>query len=168
MRVVGIDPGPRKSAIAVFDGRLLTAWTCENFMMIDHIRRDEQILKSDTMVCEQVIYYSNTPSGRDVYDTAYWSGFFQGLWMSASESPTKVDLLSRPDILEHLCNNRRAKKKHVRQALIDRFGKPPTKKCPNPNYPNGTRPSYHEWDAWACAVTCYDKGIMIIRGGCNE
>ena len=59
----------------------------------------------------------------------------------------------RRDVKLHVCQSPRAKDANVRQALLDRFGPPGTKKAPGTTY-GITKDT---WQALAVAVTWDDK-----------
>jgi hypothetical protein len=63
------------------------------------------------------------PVGAEVFETIYWSGRFAEAY--GVEHDARI---TRIDVKMHLCHSPRAKDGNVRQALIDRFGKPGTKK----------------------------------------
>ena len=62
-------------------------------------------------------------------------------------------MIPRKDVKRHLCGNTTTNDKYVRQALIDRFGEPGTKKNPGRLY--GV--SGHIWAALAVAITAADR-----------
>ena len=70
--------------------------------------------------------------------------------------PQPITLCYRKDIKLHLCGTTKARDPNVRQALIDRLGKPGTKKNPGPTY--GV--SSHAWSALAVAVYASDQAKL--------
>jgi hypothetical protein len=65
----------------------------------------------------------------------------------------RCDRITRGEVKVHVCNSKKAKDANVRQALIDRLGKPGTKKAPGPTY--GIAGDV--WAALAVAVTWWDS-----------
>jgi len=89
------------------------------------------------------------PVGNETFETCLWIGRFEEAF-----NPSRDSLRCyRKDIKLHLCGTTRAKDPNVRQALIDRLGKPGTKKNPGPTY--GVRS--HVWSALAVAVYAADQ-----------
>lgn len=86
--------------------------------------------------------------GAEVFDTCLWIGEFRGYMR-----PQPVTLCYRKDIVVHLCGTAKARDPNVRQALIDRLGKPGTKKNQGPTY--GIK--NHMWAALAVAVYAADQ-----------
>jgi hypothetical protein len=94
----------------------------------------------DFAAIEMIASYG-LPVGREVFETCLWIGRF----MERLDKPTR--LIYRKDVKLHLCNSPRAKDGNVRQALVDKYGKPGTKKNPGKLY--GI--SGHLWAALAVA-----------------
>jgi hypothetical protein len=95
------------------------------------------------------------PVGAEVFETALWIGKFMHAWQRNSG---KVELVYRQNIKLHFCHSARANDSNVRQALIDRFGKPGVKKNPGKLY------GIHKdmWSALAIAIYFLDtKGVSI-------
>lgn len=70
-----------------------------------------------------------------------------------------VQFLGDKQTAAHLTGLAKYGDKEIRAALINRFGPPPTKGCPNCVY-NGCKipdKKNDRWAAWAVAVTYYDK-----------
>ena len=92
------------------------------------------------------------PVGAEVFSTCLWIGRFIEKWVTFTCLP-EPQLIPRGDIKLHLCRSLRAKDANVRQALIDRFGAPGTKKAPGALY--GV--TSHCWAALALAVCAFDR-----------
>lgn len=138
---VGIDPGPRKSAVVVWDGcKVIDADDYENAALTETIGH-LSILR--TVACEWIESFGMAV-GREVFETVFAIGTF-------SQHAT-LRLVPRRDVKLHLCASPRAKDGNIRQALIDRFGPVGTKKSPGPLF--GI--SQHRWAALAVAVTAHD------------
>lgn len=133
----GIDPGPVNQSIVFFDGN-----RCETF----ECTRDAGpiLFHNVPIACEWIESYGMAV-GASVFRTVHAIG-----WLNA-KSPT-MRLIPRRDIKLHLCGSMRAKDGNIRQALIDRFGHPGTKKKPGLIY--GIKSHY--WSALAVAVTAMD------------
>lgn len=103
--------------------------------------------KGIEMVIEKVACYG-MPVGEEVFETVFWSGRF-----AQAYGAERTHQMPRIEVKSHLCHNSRAKDANIRQALIDRFGKPGTKKHPGTLY--GITGDL--WAALAVAVTWWDK-----------
>ena len=83
--------------------------------------------------------------GRTVFDTVFWIGRFYEAFEVRGRT---VELTYRQAIKVHHCNSVRAKDSNIRQALIDKYGKPGTKKAPGVTY--GLKTDL--WQAFALAT----------------
>jgi len=142
---VGIDPGPRESAVVVWHGeRVLLAVDVENQFVrgtvVDWWERGA------TVACEWIECYGMAV-GREVFETVFAVGTFA--------AAVDVRLIPRRDVKLHLCQSPRAKDPNIRQALIDRFGPTGTKKNPGPLFGIAG----HRWAALAVAVTAHDLAV---------
>ena len=148
MDVLAIDPGPTQSAFVVWDGEqikskdklsngdllgLLHSWGC---------------LSADACIIEQIKSYGMSVSD-SIFDTVYWTGRFCEAWGNKGIFAR----VPRMTVKMHLCHNSRAKDSNIRQALIDRFGAPGTKKQQGLTY--GLKADL--WAAFAIAVTWMDQ-----------
>lgn len=124
MPVLAIDPGPIESAYVIWDGEKVVA---------KHKGPNEKVLATVAAlgqkpkfrcVIEQVCSYGMAV-GAEVFETVFWSGRF-----AQAFGAKRVDRLPRLKVKMHLCHDSRAKDANIRQALIDRFGAPGTKKDP--------------------------------------
>ena len=141
MRILAIDPGPVKSAWVIWDGRsILDKEISPNTQLLKICR--ERPKKADCLVIEQVRSYGMTV-GATVFDTVFWSGRFCEAW-----GGTSWFQVPRMEIKMRICKNSRAKDANIRQALIDRFGAPGTKKNQGLTY--GLKEDL--WQAFALAV----------------
>lgn len=146
MIILGIDPGPKESAWVVYssDDKLIYSHDyVSNQELLDKILRSGEQGRY-TLVIEWIEGYGLTV-GRETFETCWWSGRF-------AQAAHGAERLGRKAIKSHLCNTTQARDKDVRQALIDRFGEPGTKKHPGPTY--GLVGD--EWSALAVAVTWAD------------
>ena len=144
--VVAIDPGPERSALVVWNG---TAPNLLRYMSNDAILALLGTWKASDSACviEQSASYGMAV-GAEVFETCVWSGRFMEAF-----GPDRVHRLPRLKVKQHLCHDSRAKDANIRQALIDRFGKPGTKKTPGALF--GV--SGDLWAALAVAVTWWDQ-----------
>ncbi len=144
--VLAIDPGTTESAYVVIEGGAIV----EN----RKFRNDDMLSMlgarcghiTGHLAVEMVASYG-MPVGAEVFETVLWIGRFIQAWQGGY---TKV---YRRDVKLHLCGSARAKDGNIRQALLDRFGAPGTKKNPGATY--GI--SGDVWSALAVAVTYLDQ-----------
>ena len=144
MLILSIDPGPQQSAVLEWDGRTIRHHRIAPNETI--LCEDLQTSQADVLAVEQIKSYGMAVAD-SIFDTVFWSGRF----VQACKLPLWVRV-PRKDIKMHLCGSMRAKDSNIRQALIDRFGAPGTKKAPGICY--GIKKD--EWAAWALAVTWWD------------
>ena len=143
MRVLAIDPGPEESAYVIWDGDAIdNAGKCLNLELLYRILDN----RDDCEVVIEMIASYGMPVGRETFETCVWIGRF-------IERAEGGERLTRGEVKMHLCHSMRAKDANVRQALIDRFGPPGTRKKPGLTY--GLAGDM--WAAFALAVTWVDK-----------
>ena len=151
--IVAIDPGPVESAVVSWDGnkiflaRVLPNHELRSFL-IERWRSEEAV------VIEMVASYG-MPVGREVFETVLWIGRFQECCLLGTPKGLPR-LVYRLEVKQHLCHDSRAKDSNIRQALIDRFGSPGTKKAPGTLY--GIKS--HLWAALAVAVYAHDNPVQ--------
>lgn len=148
--ILAIDPGTTESAYVRFDGKTL----CEkgfisNEQMLDYLSIPP--VQDYILVIEEVRSYG-MPVGRETFDTVFWYGRFAQVWAARGG---KFVFAGRKDVGLHLCNHPRANDSTIRQALIDRFGPPGTKK--NQGFLYDVKS--HERAALALAVYAFDTGL---------
>ena len=149
MDVFAIDPGPTKSAYVVWNGSFIfSAGMFNNNLLLSILLRRPMVR---VLAIEKMASYG-MPVGKEVMETIFWSGRFAQAW----GNDTLLIRKSRKEVCLYLCNSARAGDSNIRQRLIDLYGKPPTKKEPNPVY-NGNKIVRDLWQAWALAVTVYDE-----------
>lgn len=165
--IIGIDPGTRESAYALFSaGPRISGAKAPNdslVEMLDHLYHTIPPSESEnspppSLVIEMVGHYGTGMAvGREVFDTCVFIGRLWERWSYCfGLTPTTV---LRKAVVAHLCGSARAKDGNVRQALIDRLGRPGTKKDPGPTY--GIT-----GDVWqALAVAVYHHDINLSKGG---
>ena len=151
MILLAIDPGPVESAwFRINHGVLSSGGKLPNDHMLAAIV--SRIVPDDVLVIEKVASYG-MPVGEDVFETVYWSGRF------AQAFGGRVERVPRIAVKMHLCHNSRAKDGNIRQALIDRYGKPGTKKNPGPLY--GVTGDL--WSALAVGLTWLETAAELGR-----
>ena len=145
MIVAGIDPGPEESALVCWDGAAVTSAIYQpNEFVLGRLKDAAGVYP---LAIEKIASFG-MPVGAEVFETVYWSGRF-----AQAYGVEHVERITRIDVKMHLCHNTRAKDGNIRQALIDRFGKPGTKSKPGPLY--GIVGDL--WAALAVAVTQHDR-----------
>jgi len=144
--IIAIDPGNEQSAMVwLKDGEIARHEILDNEGLVQSLLYIGDTKETDVVI-EMVASYG-MPVGKTIFSTCVWIGRF------IQACPLTVNLVYRKDIKLHLCNSMRAKDSHVRQALIDRFGEPGTKKNPGLTY--GVHKD--EWSALAVAVYWRDQ-----------
>lgn len=151
--ILAIDPGTEISAYVVWDGtRVIDYDMLPNHGIIDGLASWHGI---EAVVIEGVACYG-MPVGKEVFSTCIWIGRF---WQATVYAGMAAQLVYRQEIKLHHCGSARAKDSNVRQALIDRFGPPGTKKQMGLTY--GL--SGHLWSAFAIATYATDT-MFKMRG----
>jgi len=144
MRILAIDPGNADSGWVIYDGSKVHE--CGVYANMDMLRA-VQLMGVDVLAIE-MMRARGMPVSNDEMETLVWIGRFQQAWCA----PDEVLFAYRQEVKLHLCGSAKAKDPNVRQALIDRVGKPGTKKNPGPTY--GV--TSHAWPALAVAVYVAD------------
>ena len=146
MTVLAIDPGDVRSAWVLYhDGEILDKGLEPNHVVLDGLFHRSVGENAPHLAIEMIASYG-MPVGKTVFETCVWIGRFIQEWGGP------FTLVYRSEVKMHLCGNTRAKDGNVRQALLDRFGPPGTKKEPGITY--GV--SKDIWSALAVAVTWAD------------
>jgi len=122
-KVLAVDPGNFESGYCIWDGeKLFEHGNLSNKDMLAKVMHGDY----DLFMCEYVQSYGK-PVGNDTFDTVFWIGRF----CNASEYVDKKwFLVTRMQIKMHHCHHPGSKDSHIRQALIDKYGSPGTKKEP--------------------------------------
>lgn len=151
--IFAIDPGPVESAWVLYQDDVQACPRNEALRDFAKQGNNEVIERlrfhapAQHLVIEKIASFG-MPVGAEVFETVYWSGRF-----AEAFGATRVSRITRPTVKMHLCHSMRAKDANIRQALIDRFGEPGTKKNPGMLY--GV--SGDVWSALAVAVTFTDQ-----------
>lgn len=146
--IVALDPGTFETAWVTWDGKeigyrgkfpntdVLTALLTREPAFDLHI--------------EMIGHYgTGMPAGKEVFDTCVWIGRF----IQAYRGPHT--LTERRAVKLHHCGNMRAKDGNLRQALIDKYGAPGSKKKPGPTH--GL--SGDLWQAFALATYISENNL---------
>jgi hypothetical protein len=149
VKVVAVDPGPEQSALIVWDGERVHDKVLERNQYI--LARIHAWAGLGELVLEQVACFG-MPVGAEVFETVFWTGRFYEVWGDEHNASHRFRL-PRMAVKMHLCHTSRAKDANIRQALVDRLGKPGTKKQPGITY--GIKQDL--WAALALAVTWWDQ-----------
>lgn len=155
---IGIDPGSTKSGVAVVrdmgDGKPKISWV--NIVVNEKVPFVvEEVTaclnippKTYGLAIEEVRSYGMAV-GQTTFDTCVWSGaIFTGIWRRV-EPAWSLWLGRKADVCTTICGSTRAKDANIRQAVIDRYGVPGTKKEPGGTY--GVTADM--WSAVALATT---------------
>ena len=140
--LLAIDPGPEHSALIRWDGAAISIKQYAGNAEILSLLRDRSGC-AEPLVIERIACYGMAV-GAEVFETVFWSGRF-----AQAYGVELVSRIARLQVKLHLCHDSRAKDANIRQALIDKFGKPGTKKEPGVLY--GIAGDL--WAALALAVT---------------
>ena len=150
MKIIGIDPGNTDTALTIWDitNKKITYKLLSN---------NEEILaalnsfdKKEHILAIEMIASYGMPVGKEVFETCFWIGRFYQHFIEANG---KAELVYRKDVKLGLCGTTRAKDGNVRQVVIDRLGKPGTKKNPGVTY--GITADL--WQSLALCLFCDDK-----------
>lgn len=147
MIILAVDPGTSLSAYLVME--------TDDYSIIDKgkVANDVLIGMVKTgyfdMLAIEGFQSFGMPVGKEVFDTAYYIG---RLLQIAEDLGSKTRMVYRSDVKMHHCHTMMAKDTNIRQALIDRFGEPGTKKNPGVTY-GITKDT---WSALAIAVFVAD------------
>jgi hypothetical protein len=164
MKVVAIDPGPVESALVVWDSvaeKILWAMKKPNEEVKRELIRLYEAPSYEYFAIEMIQSFGMSV-GAEVFETAYWIGRFTEAWNMGLRNHLTDDLrleckpltnrVYRSEVKMHLCHSMKAKDSNIRQALIDRLGKPGTKKNPGKTFGIAG----DEWSSLAVAVTFGD------------
>ncbi len=155
MRILGIDPGQEQSGHIIYNS---ISNQIASYMIVPNdkllVRLGKWADLSYTLAIEMV-ESRGMPMPTSLVETVLWIGQF----MNQYKGP--YVLIYPRNIRICLCGTAQAKKKNVRQAIIDRFpatggGKVPQigiKVAKGPLYGIGT----HLWSALAVALVCAEK-----------
>jgi len=147
MLILGIDPGPKKSAYLTWDKESQAIFQfgfgiLPNDEFVRTIKSPNHSVGKECIPVIEMVQSFGMPVGKEVFETVLFIGrlveIFDGM----------AKLVYRKDIKIHFCETNRANDANIRRALIDRFGEPGTKKAAGKLY--GVKKDI--WSALACAV----------------
>ena len=157
MNILAIDPGNKQSALVTWDGaRIGFKEILPNDAVFQYLHQDWD-QHPERLIVEQIRCFGMAV-GAEILDTVFWSGRFVDRWAIKG---LPWEMVPRIHVKAHLCGTARGTDATVRQALVDRFGDPGTKKAPGFTY--GI--SKDLWAAFALAVTWWDKKNGLMRDG---
>ena len=143
--ILALDPGTTEGARLAWDcdaEAIVEMGIDDNATLLDYLRR--QTVATEVW-CEWIASYG-MPVGAEVFDTCRWIGRAEEVCASRG---LPFHLVFRRSVKLHLCQSPKANDANIRQALLDRYGPPGTKKAPGTLY--GCKS--HLWSALAVAVT---------------
>lgn len=151
MTITGIDPGNTHSAfVMIRNGIILEKGYLPNHEFLCSIPPPmNEDNTAGRIVCEMIASYG-MPVGKTIFDTCVFIGRI------IQHTHWLVDLVTRIQVKSTICHSAKAKDANVRQALIDIYGPPGTKKKPGGTY--GI--SGDMWAALAVA-TAADRGCQL-------
>lgn len=154
--VVAIDPGPVKSAVVLWDGKLIRDFGIyENGYVLDLLTDLARNIHSPWPCAIEMIASYGMAVGAEVFETCVWIGRFMQAY--SPNGIAKVERVPRLVVKMHLCHTARANDSNIRTALIDRFGGKDVaigkKNEPGPLY----SVKADLWAALALAVTWMDQ-----------
>jgi len=158
-RILAIDPGTEQSAFVLWGekdefGPLIDSGIWPNDEIPPYIASNYH----DHLAIEMIASYG-MPVGKTTFETCLWIGMFLLTSIEDDAHIIRADfrqhLVYRKDVKLHLCGTTKAKDSNIRQALIDRYGEPGTKK--NPGILYGVKKDI--WSALAVAVYYQDTKI---------
>lgn len=154
--IIAIDPGTTESAMVFWDGeKLRKAHILPNGDVLKEIT-DTAPEDRETLCIEMVACYG-MPVGKEVFETCLWIGRFMQEWNNATG--LEALLVYRRDVKMHHCGSARAKDSNIRQALVDKYGEPGTKKAPGKTY--GLKS--HLWAAFAISTYVFETDANELR-----
>jgi hypothetical protein len=164
MLILAVDPGNEETAWLVYNSEFQHIVACRK-------ERNERLVKRfgaflpdgkrpfclpghgglviPEMMAIEMVQHFGMGVGQDIFETCVWIGRFMEQW-----GPWMTHWVYRMQVKMHVCHHSRATDAAVRAALIDRFGKPGTKKNPGKTY--GITADM--WSALAIAVTYAEGG----------
>ncbi len=151
MRIISIVPGPSESAICELISGQPKGYDCvENNDLVLKIERARKLELYDRLYVQNISMWGRERRGHNLIQI--WTGRFlqAGLYQGQIMGG---HLIYSYDVKSHLCNgDKQTTDSTVRQALINRFGAPSTKK--NPGLLYGMR--HDMWQALGVAITAYE------------
>ena len=159
MIVLSIDTGTTESAYAVMNyhkqERLVEFGKIHNDAMIDKIIN---LSSKINFVCYEEFASYGMPIGQTTMKSIWWNGYFCAI---CEKSNLPFYPVLRKDVKMHICQTMKAKDANIRQAIIDKYGEPGTKKNPGMLY----GASKDVWSAIAINLTFNDQKNELYKEG---
>ena len=143
MTILAIDPGTTQSGYVVIkegNPKPVESGVIPNGQLLNMVSE----IEPEIVLCEWIESYGMSV-GKSVFETCHFIG---RLYEQAERDGTTFHHIGRKAIKMHHCNSMRAKDSNIRQALIDKYGKPGTKTAQGATY--GIKS--HAWSAYALAM----------------
>lgn len=150
MIILGIDPGPERSGVCLYDGGARRVIEVESAMDNFRLLLELKSTSADRVFIEMIHNQGRTTVGQETFETCVWVGRFM---QACRPEFTAAEKILRSKVKMALCGTMRAKDANIRQALIDMLGAPGVKAKPGPTY--GV--TGHAWQALAVAVVGYSE-----------
>ena len=153
MKIIAIDPGSTESAIVFINGAdIIDHYYLPNDEALEKIIDINMNYAKCEIYCEMIASYG-MPVGKTVFDTCLFIG-------RIIEALPNVKLITRNAVKNAICHSSKANDANIRQALIDIYGAPGTKK----NQGGTFGISGDKWAALAVA-TAADRGAKLYHIG---
>ncbi len=157
----GIDPGPESSAIVGLNGKgipfMVEIWP--NPRILEFLETLPALADPDLLAIESMASYG-MPVGDPVFVSCYWIGRFAQAYRG------DVRLIKAPTVRAHLCGVAKAKKSHVRRALLDKYDRTGGGANPEIGTKGNPGPLYgftsHAWSALAVAVCAQESDLGVV------
>lgn len=159
MIVFALDPGTTETGAVLYDAeeeRVVEAIVASNEALLDRLRQPADLVAIDATLVIELIDRGGM-ADRALFRTCIWSGRFAEAWEHSTGQIARW--VPRSDVKNHLTRKPTAGDKHVRAALIARFGPQGNAKSPGPLY--GV--TSHKLAALAVAVTYADEQDLRAR-----
>ena len=153
MTILAIDPGTTQSGYVVIkDGnpKPVESGVIPNGQLLNMVSE----IEPEIVLCEWIESYGMSV-GKSVFETCHFIGrlYLTAIYYQVHD----FHHIGRKAIKMHHCNSMRAKDANIRQTLIDKYGKPGTKKAQGATY--GIKS--HAWSAYALAMYYVETGGKI-------
>lgn len=173
MKILGIDPGNVESGFALVETgasdivRIIKHGKIKNKPVLALIRSSIEAFGDSLYLPIEMIqhYGQGMAAGATTFETCVWIGCFKQHAIDHGLPIENIPFIYRREEKINLCGSMKAKDKDIKTALCDRF-------TPGePNFGKGTKQqpgffygmSKDAWQAFAVAVTFYDKHVRGVR-----
>lgn len=123
--ILAIDPGTEQSAFVLWDGKQIGAYGKKPNEDLFSV-----IFYAPGTLAIEFMQSFGMPIGKEVFETIFWIGRFWEHHTERFGDRHKRIRVYRSDVKLHHCGSSRAKDSNIRQALIDKYGKPGKKSSP--------------------------------------